>query len=109
MIKTMKYMLTGLYLAIKDRRPSGTPYFNMRLFVTLCLELNLLVILLLLEKVNVFIIPEDKISFVSSVVILTIIIMFILSKIIPEAELINYHIEKRKYKRINLIFFMYFL
>ena len=105
----IKYAMTGLYLAIKHRRPNGTPYFNMRLFVTICLDLNLFSLCLLLEKIyKISIMPKEKISFVSSTVVLSIIIMIMLSKLIPETELKKYDMEKKEIKRINLLFFLYF-
>ena len=80
----IQYFLAGIYQGIKNNRPDGTPYFNMRLLIIFALFLHYVELAIILRRqFMISILPHSKTWFLISVLSIATFLMYLLSIIIP--------------------------
>ncbi len=102
------YIIAAIYQGIRNRRPSGTPYFNLRFGLTSILALHLFQFAAVLRYYfHQSLIPVSSIAFLVCLIGFSSLSVYLLGILIPQDTLEGYDISKQTAKRANLIFFLY--
>jgi hypothetical protein len=110
MMSNIRYLIAMLYTDIKSRRPSGTPYFKVRIGIAFGLWLHVLQILLLLKITTHKIpMPKGENAFIGSAFLTVLAGMGIITWLFPEGDLLKVKLNETAVKRVKFYYFGYFL
>jgi len=104
----MMYLLSAIYQGIRNRRPSGTPYFNFRLGLTSVFWLHFFQFAAVIRYYfHKSLIPGSNVVFVVCLLSLSALAIFLLGIFIPKEVLEESKLDKHIASRANLLFFLY--
>lgn len=105
----MLHFFAGVYRSIKNRRPNGTPYFNLRMGIVGIMFLHYFQLAVLMRKYyDVNLIVASQTTFVLTLLSVSTPLMYLLTLIMPLEVLLNIEVSEIHVNRYNLLFFLYF-
>jgi hypothetical protein len=108
-MRNITYVFAAIYQGIKNRRPGGTPYFNLRLLITFIVFLHIVHIQLGLKILFDIELYLNRNLFIFCFLLFGALSLFALNYIIPEEQLQNIAIEKSDINKMNWYSGLYFI
>ena len=75
-MKKIEYFLAGVYQALKNKRPEGTPYFNLRLLIVATLFIHYVELAIVVRRHSMInLIPFSKTKFLICLISISTFLM----------------------------------
>ena len=104
------YFFAAVYQSIKNRRPGGTPYFNLCMGITAILLLNTFSFLIILKTwFHVNLISDSKNTFIVWFLALAISIFFLIRIIMPLDNISDIEVPQKDVKKMGLIIISFYM